>query len=96
LQSHLGWTSGVAAWGVQNGDELPAPRAAARKSKRCFLWSPMVLPTWCLSGLEGEVDLAEDLSEKKKCLHFSVSAGSSSLRKAIVAGFPMSHCLSDL
>lgn len=56
----------------------------------------MVLPTWCLSGVEGEVDLLEDLPGVKKCLHFSVAADSFSLRKAIVAGYPTSHRLPEL
>lgn len=56
---------------------------------------------WCYHlraslEMEGEMDILEDLSGKKKCRHFSVSTGSSSLRKAIVAGFPTSRCLSDL
>lgn len=72
-QSSLGWAAGVAARGVQNGDEVPVPRTAARKSKRRFLWRPMGLPTWCLSGVEGEVDLLEDLSGKKQRLHFCFS-----------------------
>lgn len=73
MQSSLGWTAGVAARGVQNGDEVPVPRTAARKSKRRFPWRPMGLPTWCLSGVEGEVDLLEDLSGKKQHLHFYFS-----------------------
>lgn len=82
--------------GMQNGDELPVLHAVAWKSKQLFLRCPMVPPALCLSGVGRQVDLSKDLSGKKNCLHFSVLAGSYSLRKAIVAGFPMSHCHSDL
>lgn len=44
------------------------------------------------------MDLCEGLSGETTDtrLPFSVSAGSSSLREAIVAVFPVSHCLFDL